>query len=122
MLGCDDVGWVVSSMMMVMAAAKKTVVSVVIAALALFCLGDVVHAVVPETAENAGCESRFCDEPGGCGTGATVQPPTSQVAMLVVSVVVTPPLKVVQSHSTMEPALSDLRQVAPLAPRSPPSA
>jgi hypothetical protein len=109
-------------MIMAVSAAKKTMVSVMIAALMLFCLGDLVHAVAPDTGEKAGCESRFCDGHGECGTaGAVMQPTTVPMAMLIALVVVTPPQEAVPSHRMAESSLSDLRSVAPFAPRSPPS-
>ena len=109
-------------MMMTVSATQRIVVGVVIVALMLFCLGDVVHAFMPGSSENAGCDGRFCSEQDGCGTGAAFKPAAPPIITLTTPAVIAPPLKSFIRRETVEPFFVDLRPVAPLAPRSPPSA
>ena len=95
-----------------------TVVALLIAALALFCLGDMVHAALPSD-ESTECAGRVCDEQSGCGT-TPAKPVMLPVAALVAPVVVTvPAAPTLLSRAAERPAVRD-RQVLPLAPRSPP--
>ncbi len=92
-----------------------TIIAVLIAALALLCLGDLVEAAVP-SAEGAPCGSRLCDETG-CGTVAA-----TPVATPVARVVIAPPAALASLADTVVPQPRRDRQVTPLAPRSPPVA
>ena len=94
-------------------------VAILIAALALLCLGDLVEAAVPST-QGAPCGSRLCDETG-CGTGAA-KPVATPVATLVARVVVAPAAAIASLADTIAPQPLRDRQVTPLAPRSPPVA
>jgi hypothetical protein len=95
-----------------------TVVALLIAALALLCLGDVVQAALPND-ESTECASRVCDLQNGCET-TPAKPVMLPVAALVAPVVVTvPATPTLVSRAAERPAVRD-RQVPPLAPRSPP--
>jgi len=98
--------------------ATTTVVLMLIAAVALFCLGDLVEAAAP-SAEHASCASRLCDQQTGCST-APVKPATLPIAALAAPIVLAP----AAAASGLAPVVSSPvprdRQVAPLGSRSPP--
>ena len=94
-------------------------VAVLIAALALLCLGDLVEAAVPST-QGAPCGNRLCNETG-CGP-APAQPVATPVAAFVARVVIAPPAAIASLAEAGAAAPLRDRQVTPLAPRSPPVA
>jgi hypothetical protein len=101
-------------------AVRPLLVTLVLAALAMFCLSDLAQATAPTT-ESGECASRLCDDVGGCGT--TPSKPVAPVVTAVVApvVVASPALSSVLAFAPEPLARSD-RQVVPLAPRSPPFA
>jgi hypothetical protein len=102
--------------------AKKAAVSVLIAALMLFCVGDVVHAFMPGSGQSAGCDGAFCNDRAGCGTVATFTPSAPPIVSLETPVAIAPPRDLVSHVPRVEWFFFDLRAAVPFAPRSPPSA
>lgn len=95
-------------------------VALLLASLAMFCLGDLARAAAP-SAEQMNCVSLLCDEASGCGTTVTklVAPPVGAVAALVV---LATPAPTTTPLLAAEPPASPGRQVVPVGPRSPPVA
>jgi hypothetical protein len=101
---------------------KTIVLSVVLATLVLVCLADLVHAVAPAGMDNAGCDTRLCDEQRGCETGATFKPTTPPMVTVVTQVVIPSPLDAVESVQTVDRSPLDQPPIVASAPRSPPFA
>jgi hypothetical protein len=101
-------------------ATTTTMVAVLIAALALLCLGGLVEAAAP-TMDATPCASWLCDEQTGCRP-APAKPLALSGAALVVPLMLAPPAATASLPDVaVRPPLRD-RQVTPLAPRSPPVA
>ena len=97
------------------------IVALLVAALALLCLGDLVEAAAPST-DGAPCASRLCDEQTGCGTAPAKSAVLLPTAALVAPGAPVPPAPTASAVGAVaQPVLHD-RQVTPLAPRSPPVA
>lgn len=94
--------------------------AVLVAALALLCLGDLVEAAAPGTGATS-CASRLCDEQTGCGT-ALAKPLVLPLVALVTPLVLAPPVATASSPDAPGKQRLHDRQVSPLAPRSPPVA
>lgn len=89
-----------------------------IAALAFFCLGDLLHAISMSGGEQSDHGGRLCGE-HGCQTTASVSPlsvlvVTTTTTDLVVAPPLAPPLALDQAFGVRDD------QIAPRAPRSPP--
>lgn len=92
---------------------------IVVAALALICLGDVVQAAMPaDTATD--CWRHMCSEAGGCGAPAS--PPVLVPVTQAVANVIVPPAHVVVRVAAGAPEKPRDRPAFQLAPRSPPAA
>jgi hypothetical protein len=93
---------------------------IVVAALALICLGDVVQAAMPaDTATD--CWSHMCSEAGGCGAPAS-PPALVPVVTQAVANVIVPPAPVVVRVAAGAPEKPRDSPAFQLAPRSPPAA
>jgi hypothetical protein len=97
----------------------KTLASLLLVALAVFCLGDLVQAAVMPPGERADCV--VCAEQTPCSS------PTATPLVLPVAVPATPDAGLAPTAAAMisarsEPPLAPDRQVVPRAPRSPPLA
>lgn len=103
---------------MIARSTRKGIVAVLIATVVLLCLGDLIELGVPR-GDHPPCASHLCDEHTGCGT-VPAKPVAAPTATLVACLVVAPPA-VIRSLSYPVALLPPRdRQVAPLAPRSPP--
>jgi len=98
--------------------AMTSVAAVLIAALALLCLGDVAKAALPSV-EDMGCPTRICDEQSGCGTAA-IKSVALPVVALATPIVVTAPAAATLLSRAAGPVTVYDRQVLSLTPRSPP--
>ena len=111
----------VSSLAMIRSATTttKTLASLLLVALAAFCLGDLAQAAVMPAGERADCV--VCDEQTRCSS------PTATPLVLPVAVPATPdaglaPTAAAIISARSEPPVAPDRQVVPRAPRSPPLA
>jgi hypothetical protein len=97
----------------------KALAVLVVAALALLCLGDVAQAFLSADAA-PDCFSRMCSETGGCG--APDPPALVLVVTQAAADVTVPPASGVVGVAAGAPEKPLHRPVFQLAPRSPPTA
>lgn len=100
--------------------ARAILVTLLLTAVAMFCLSDLVQAAAPSTMD-VGCASRLCDEAAGCGAPAG-KPVGLPVAVVVAPITVAAPAPTRVSAFFPELLAYSDRQVVSVHPRAPPSA